>query len=34
MECEDRQVAGKPVQTPQDETLTHVFLTHLVGVFF
>ena len=27
-------MAGLPVQSPQDETLTQVFLTHLVGVFF
>ena len=32
-ECEDRRVAGLPVPSPQDETLTQVFLTHLVGVF-
>ena len=27
-------MAGLLVQSPQDETLTQVFLTHLVGVFF
>ena len=32
-ECEDKRVAGRPVQTRQDETLAQVFLTHLVGVF-
>ena len=26
-------MAGQPVQSRQDETLTHVFLTNLVGVF-
>ena len=26
-------MAGLPVPSPKDETLTQVFLTHLVGVF-
>ena len=26
-------LAGLPVQSSQDETLTQVFLTHLVGIF-
>ena len=26
-------MAGLPVPSPQDETLTQVFLTHLIGVF-
>ena len=31
---EDRWVAGYPMQSRQDETLTLVFLAHLVGFFF
>ena len=32
-ECDVIGVAGWPVKSLQDNTMTQVFLTHLVGVF-